>query len=91
MLMVLGSMMLGDIVAEVFNARLPLDVNLCVFDLVHDPKVAHFHCTGALALDRVIDDAHRCGIVTVDGSRWLRMPHLMQDDSDDFGFLHIEK
>jgi hypothetical protein len=91
MLVVLGTMMLGDVVSKVFETRVPKDVNLFVCNLVDDPKVAHFHCAGALLLDSAVGNAHLHGIVAVDRGQWLGMAHLVEDELDDFGFLNVQE
>jgi hypothetical protein len=79
MLMVFGTMMLGYVVTKVFDPWVPEDSNLFVIHLVDNPKVAHFHCAGALAFNGAVGYADRRGVVTVDRGRGLRMAHLVED------------
>jgi hypothetical protein len=82
-------MMLGDIVAKVFDTRMPEDANVLVGYLVHDPKITHFHGSGALAFYGVIGDANCGGVVAVDRGRRLGMAHFLENQSDDFCFLDV--
>jgi hypothetical protein len=89
MLVMLGRMVFGDIVTEVFGPWMPGDINILVADLVRDPKVSHFHCPRPLHFDGGIGDAD-CGvIVTVYWGRWLRVSHFFQRDAEDFDFFDV--
>ena len=79
MLVVLGTVVFGDVVAKVFHSRVPLYAHMLVRYLVHDPKVAHFHGTGPLAFDCAVGYTDHCGVVAVDWGRRLRVAHLVQD------------
>jgi hypothetical protein len=82
-------MMFGDVVAQVFSAGVPMDVQVLVADLVDDPKVAHFHGAGPLAFDCVVGDTDGGGVITVYGRGGLGMSHFFQDKSDYFDLLGI--
>jgi hypothetical protein len=56
-LMMLGRMVFGWIVAKVLSTWVPRDINILVADLVDDPKVAYFHGLGPLAFYGVIGNA----------------------------------
>ncbi len=63
--------------------------SLCL--LTQQPKISHIHCTRALALDGVVDDAHGGGVVAVDGRGGLQMPHLFKGKSHYFCFYCAEE
>jgi hypothetical protein len=91
MLVMLGGMVVGDIVAKVFSPRVPQDINILVAGLVRDPKVAHFHRAGLLAFYSVVGNASHGVIVAVNGRRRLGMAHLFKDEAKNFDFLGIEE
>ena len=41
--MVFGIKMLGEVIGEVFLARVPLNAKVVLGDLIGNPKEAHFH------------------------------------------------
>jgi hypothetical protein len=84
-------MVLGDVITKVFSARMPDDSCMFVADLIDNPKVAHFHCAGALSLYGIVGNADCCGVITVDWGGWLGMAHFLQDKAYDFDFLNVEK
>ena len=90
-LVMLGGMVLGDIVAKVFGTWVPGDVNILVAGLIRDPEVAHFHGGGSLAFYSIIGYTDSGVVVTVNGGRWLGMAHFFEDESEDFDFLGIEE
>jgi hypothetical protein len=71
--MVGGWMGFGVVISQVFLSRVPSDVELVSGDLVGNPKVAHLHGAGTLALDCVVGNASSGGIVTMDWGRRLRV------------------
>jgi hypothetical protein len=49
----LGGMVFGDVVPQVFGAGVPKNAYMFVRDWIDDPKVAHLHGAGPLAFDGV--------------------------------------
>ena len=45
-----------------------MDLEICVGDLITNPEISHFHCSGPLLFDGTIDDARHGGIIAVDVS-----------------------
>ena len=82
---------LGWHVAEVLLPRVvPNAENLLRF-LTQQPKIPHIHGARSLPLDCVIDNAHRCRVVDVDGCGRLRVPHFFQCETDNSGFHGVEE
>ncbi len=75
-LMVLGTMVFCDVVTKVFGSGVPDNTCMFVADLVHDPKVAHFHRAGSLSFDCIVGDANGCGVIAVAWRGTLGMAHL---------------
>lgn len=61
----------GVVIAHVFTARVPFNVENSTLYLVCDPEISHLHGAGPLAFDGVVCDTSGCGIVAVDGCWWL--------------------
>ena len=70
---------------------MPEDTDVLVGDLVDEPKVTHLHGAGALAFHGVIGYANGGRVIAVDRRWWLYMAHLVENESDDLGFLYIEE
>jgi hypothetical protein len=49
--------MLGEVVAEVFSAGLPVDDELVLFESIADPVEPHVHCAGFALLEVVVCDS----------------------------------
>jgi hypothetical protein len=62
-----------------------------VADLVDNPKVAHLHGVGPLALDSVVRYANSGGVVTMDRGGRLGMPHFFKDKAEYLDFLRVQK
>jgi len=66
-------MVLGEVVAEVFFATFPMDVELALTNAVSHPIKSHVNGFGTFLFHRVIDDAFGACIVSLDGCGWLRV------------------
>jgi hypothetical protein len=66
------------LVAQVFLTRriIKLEVLLCF--TIQEPEISHFHCTGMLSFDSVIDTANSSGVVDVDRCWRLRMSKFVK-------------
>jgi hypothetical protein len=49
--------MLGEVVAKVFSAGLPVDDELVLLDSIENPVEAHVHCAGFALLEGVVCDS----------------------------------
>lgn len=77
MLVMFARMMLGDVVTQVFAARAPCDGDGLVSDLIGDPKIPHFHGTGALAFDSVVGNSGGGAVIADDGCGRLGVTHFL--------------
>jgi hypothetical protein len=50
-------LMLGEVVAKVFSAGLPVDDELVLLDSIENPVEAHVHCAGFALLEGVVCDS----------------------------------
>jgi hypothetical protein len=89
--MMFGTMVLGDVVAEVLCSGVPVNANVLIADLIDDPKVAHFHRAGSLTFYGVVGDSDGSGVVAMYGRGRLGMAHFFENEADDFDFLSVEK
>ena len=74
MLVDVGSVMFGWIIAQVFLAGLIIKFEVFLSFTVKEPEVSHFHCTGSLSFDGVINNTNSSGVVDMYGCWWLGMP-----------------
>ena len=74
MLVDVSRVILGWVVTEVFLPRLVIKFEVSLGDAIQQPGVSHFHCTGSLAFDSIVDDSNSGCVIDMDGCRWLRMP-----------------
>lgn len=63
--------MFGVVVTHIFKSRIPIDMELLARNLVGNPKIAHFHRVGVMALNGVVGNSTSGGVVALDGSRRL--------------------
>ncbi len=54
------------IVAQVLLTGLIVKLEILLCFAIQEPEISHFHQTGALSFDSVIDDANSSGVVNVD-------------------------
>ncbi len=55
------------IIAQVFLTGLIIKLEVLLCYSIQEPEISHFHRTGTLLFDSVIDDANSGGVVDVDG------------------------
>ena len=84
-------MVLGVVISKVFEAGVPFDVELFACNLVGNPKIAHFHGSGALAFYGVVRDAGGGRIIAVYGRWWLWVTEFLQDEAKDASFFCVNK
>ncbi len=65
------------------------EVVLCF--TIKKPEVSHFHCTGALAFDGIVVNADGGSVVDVNWCWWLWVSKLCKSETENLGFLCIEK
>jgi hypothetical protein len=91
MLMNVGYVVFGRIIAHVFLSGLIMKFEILLSFPIQQPEVTHSHGVGALAFDSVIDNANGSSVVNVYWCWRLWMPKLVQGKTKDFGFLGIEE
>ena len=90
-LVVLGVEVLGEVVGQVFLARMPVDFEKSSFYLVANPKESHFHGARSLFLDGVVGDT--CGglVVAVDRCGWLFVTEFGKDEAEYYSFFDVHE
>ncbi len=58
---------------------------------VKKPEVPHLHCSGALPFDGTVDNANGGSVVDVNRHRWLWVSEFGKSETEDLGFLSVEK
>ena len=84
-------MVLGEIVAQVFGAWFPKNVEVFLYHAIADPVVAHIYGARALAADGVVHDAICCRLVGGDWCGWLWEAHFCEGGVDNFPFFGVNK
>ena len=74
-------MMLCPIVSVIELAWTPVKAELLLCFSIAEPMESHIHCFGSFGCDFTIDDCVCHGIICLDGSGWLFVAHLLQNDS----------
>ena len=75
-----GRVVLRPIIRIIERSGAPIKTELfLVHPAVSEPVKPHVHRFCALRLDFAVDDALRSRVVRLHGSRWLRMPHLLEN------------
>ncbi len=64
--------------AQVFLPGLIIKLEVLLCFSIQEPEISHFHRTGALSFDSVIDNANSSGVVNVDGCWRLWMPKFVE-------------
>ena len=78
MLVVCAVVEFGLVVAKVLGAWVIADLQNSLCFLAQQPKVAHVHRSRALALDGVEANAHRRGVIAMDGGGRLWVAQLVK-------------
>jgi hypothetical protein len=91
MLMYVGPVVFRGIVAQVFLSGLIVNFEVFLRFVVEKPAVLHLHCAGVLAFDGIVDNANGGSVVCVDWRWWLWVSKFGKSETEDLGFLHIEK
>ena len=73
-------MVLGDVVTNIFLARVPLDIIIYLLGLIDQPIILHVHGAVTLLFDGFINNSRGSGVVTMYWSWGLRVGHLLQHD-----------
>ena len=79
--MYLTGMMFRRIIGKVFLSWGIVESEEVLGFSIKKPKVAHFHCAGALAFDGVVHYPHCGGVVDVDGGERLVVSHFFKSRS----------
>ncbi len=91
MLMYVGRVVFRGITAQVFLPGLIVKLEVFLRFAVKKPEVLHLHCAGALAFDGIVDNADNGSVVYVNWCWWLWVSEFSKSETEDFGFLCIEK
>jgi hypothetical protein len=91
MLMYVSRVVFRGIVAQVFLSRLIVKFEVFQRFAVKKPEVLHRHCVGALAFDGIVDNANGGSVVYVNRRQWLWVSEFGKSETEDLGFLCIEK
>ena len=83
--------MFGEIIREVVCAFTPVDEKMSLFDAIANPIKTHIHCFRTSLFDSFIADAGGAGIVGLNRSCWLWMPHVFECGAEHGGFFAIEE
>ena len=81
----------GLVVAQILLSWVMPDSENSLCLVTQQPEISHVHGTRTLSLDAAMNDAHRGGVVAVDGGGRLRMPHFLEGKSHNFCFLRVEE
>ncbi len=79
----------GVIITKVFFAWFPIDKEVALTDAVTDPIEPHVHGPRAALADGGIYDVKSGGVVGLNWSGQLRMPHFLESRTEDFGGLAV--
>ena len=74
--MMCGRMVLGEIVSIVLGAWFPENVELALIYTIAHPVKTHVNGFGALDFYVIVGNSCSCGVVDLDWSCWLGMPHF---------------
>ncbi len=66
------------IIAQVFLTGLIVKLEVCLCFSFQEPEISHFHCTGTLSFDSVIDNANSSGVADADRCWRLWMPKFIE-------------
>ena len=83
--------MFGNIISQVGFARSPIYIELLLLHSISYPIKTHVDCFGALLFDMIICNPCCGGVIHLNGSGGLRVPHFFQCCSYDDGFFHVGK
>ena len=81
----------GVVVGEIVCSLSPVDEELALADSVADPVEAHIHGFGSSLLHCFVADAGGTGVVCLNGSGWLWMPHVVEDGVEHGGLFAVVK
>ena len=84
-----GGMVLTKVVSIILPAWAPIDKEVSLLDSVSDPVEAHVYCLGSSLFDCVVGKSDGYFIVSLDGSRRLRVAHFCQDCADGAGLSGV--
>ncbi len=79
------------IIAQVFLPELIVKLKVFLRFAIKKPEVLHLHCAGVLAFDGIVDNANGGNVIYVNWRWWLWVFEFGKSESEDFGFLCIEK
>ena len=91
MLMYVSHVVFRGIITEIFLLGLIVKFEVLLHLAIKKPEVLHFHCTGALAFDGIVDNADGGGAGNANRCRWLWVSKFCKSEMEDLGFLCIEK
>ncbi len=90
-MMYVGRVVFQGIIVQVFLPGLVVKFEVLLYFTIKKPEVPHLHCLGALLFDGIVDNANGGSVVDVDRRRWLWVSKFGKSETEDLGFLSIEK
>ncbi len=91
MLMYVGCVVFRGMVAQIFLPGLIVKFEVFLRFAVENPEVSHLHCAGALVFVGIVDNANGGSVLYVDRRWWLWVSKFGKSETEDLGFLCIEK
>jgi hypothetical protein len=76
-MMVIGSVMFGEVILFVVGARSPVDFKLVLFDSILDPVETHVHRFGFALSDLFVGETMGGGVVNLGWCGRLRIAHFL--------------
>ena len=89
--MVSWRMVFGEVVAEIGFSRSPVNIEVLLLLSVSDPMETHVDGSCLLLFDGVVCKAGSGRVIRLDWGWRLRVAHVMQCATEDFGFLEVGK
>ncbi len=91
MLVCVGRVVFRGIITQVFLSGLIVKFEVLLSFPIKQPEVPHFHGSGVLAFDGIVDNADGGRVVDVNRCWWLWVSEFGKSETEDFGLLCIEE
>jgi hypothetical protein len=80
----------AEIIGAVEAALLPIDVKVALADAVTNPVKSHVNCFRMFLFDGVVGNTGSSTVVSLNGSRRLRMSKFFKANTDRAGLFAVE-
>ncbi len=87
--MVCAIVVFALVIRKVFLPWVPFKLIHFLCNFIPNPEESHFHRSRTLLFDGIICYAHGCRVVAMNGSLWLRVPHVAEGESKDHARLTV--